>query len=160
MDIKNKVNTAAGKLGKFTRTAIKKTGEAAETAKLNIALASEKRKLEKMFSTLGKLFYEQVKGTDVRVQIKAQIFEINEQKNVIASLRADIAASRGKAQCIFCGKPLDLESTYCQHCGKQQFAKAGTSAAHNDEGNESVSQKPLSAEDFVDTFKNITAKYF
>lgn len=90
MDFKYVVNSAAGKARHFTKTAVKKTGEAAEYAKLQVAFISEKRKLERMFSTLGKLFYEQVKGTDVRVQIAAQIMEIDEQKAVIKDLKRAI----------------------------------------------------------------------
>lgn len=159
MDIRNAVNSAAGKVGTFTKVAIKKTGEAAETAKLNFALVTEKRKLEKMFSTLGKLFYEQVKGTDLRIQIKAQMLEINEQKAVIASIRSDIVASKGKAECAFCKKPLDVDATYCHNCGKQQFVKnCGCSNGQCDD--EPTSADPLGTDEFVDTFKNTTDKYF
>lgn len=159
MDIRNAVNSAAGKVGTFTKVAIKKTGEAAETAKLKLALITEKRKLEKMFSTLGKLFYEQVKGTDLRIQIKAQMLEIDEQKAVIASIRSEIVASKGKAECAFCKKPLDMDATYCQNCGKQQFVKKCGISNGQCEG-ETGSAAPLSADEFVDTFKDTTDKYF
>ena len=160
MDIKNAVNTAAGKLGTFTKTAVKKTGEAAETAKLNLALISEKRKLEKMFATLGKLFYEQAKGTDVRIQIRVQVFEIDEQKSVIASLRREIIASKGKAVCAFCGKPMEMEATYCNHCGKQQFVKNYGCEENGCGCNEETADEVTEAEDFVDAFKDVNDKYF
>lgn len=161
MDFKYAVSSAAGKVGHFTRVAVKKTGEAAELAKLRVAFISEKRKLEGMFSTLGKLFYEQVKGTDVRVQIAAQIMEIDEQKAVISKLKSDIVAAKGKAVCAGCGSPIDSEAAFCPACGERQFVKKNGSFSHmNKEASDLHAGKPLSCEDFVDTFKDISAKYF
>ncbi len=154
MDFKYIFNSAAGKVGGFTKAAVRKTGEAAEVAKLRVAFASEKRKLEGMFSTLGKLFYEQVKGTDIRVQIAAQVMEIDEQKAVLAELKSAIVSAKGKTYCQSCQSPISAELAYCPSCGAQQFAtKSGSDG-------ETASQKPLSTEDFVSVFKDTTAKYF
>ena len=161
MDFKYIVNTTAGKVGTFTKAAVKKTGEAAEIAKLQVTFISEKRKLERMFSTLGKLFYEQVKGTDVRVQIAAQVMEIDEQKAVIKDLKSAIVAAKGKASCAGCGKPIDAESAYCPSCGAKQFSKKNVTSDKDLSSESAEAQsKPLSTEDFVTTFKNTTAKYF
>ncbi len=160
MDFKYVVNTAAGKVGRFTKVAVRKTGEAAEIAKLQVAFISEKRKLEGMFSTLGKLFYEQVKGTDVRVQIAAQIMEIDEQKISVADLRSAIVAAKGRASCPGCGKPINTEAAYCPSCGEKQFIKKNVTseAKYGDSG--ASSRKHLSTDEFVAEFKNINSKYF
>ena len=155
MDFKYIFNTAAGKVGGFTKAAVKKTGEAAEVAKLRVAFISEKRKLEGMFATLGKLFYEQVKGTDIRVQIAAQVMEIDEQKAVLADLKSAIVNAKGETYCDGCGKPISSHLAYCPSCGAQQFSGKNTAA-----DGAATSQKPLSTEDFVNVFKDTTAKYF
>lgn len=159
MDIKAIVSNVASKAEGLARTAVKKGSEVAESAKLTITLKSEERKLENMFSTLGKLFYEQVKGTDVRAQIKAQVMEIDEQKLVIQELKASIDETNGKIKCDSCGKDMDIDAAYCPTCGKAQAMKKGDcKAAPASEEQSAV--KPLSADDFVEFFKSTTEKYF
>ena len=119
MDIKSIVNDVTEKAGSLAKSAVKKTGEAAESAKFKFILKSEQNKLDAMFTTLGKLFYEQVKGTDVRVQAAAQIMEIDEQKQIITDLKSAIIESQGKMICGSCGKAIDLEHTFCPECGKK-----------------------------------------
>ncbi len=123
MDFKNIVDNVANKAGTLAKSAAKKTGEVAEHTKLRIAAKVEKSKLEDMYTTLGKLFYEQVKGTDVRVQIAAQIMEIDEQKLTISNLVTEAAAAKGCMICANCGKEMDFDATFCPHCGKKPEAK-------------------------------------
>ena len=123
MEIKSIFDGAASTAGTFAKSAAKKAGEFAESAKLNITLKSEQRKLEGMFTTLGKLFYAQSKGTDVRAQIVAQIMEIDEQKQTIDDLRIILVESTGKVICSSCGKGIDIDSAYCPVCGKKQEPK-------------------------------------
>lgn len=161
MDIKAIVSSVASKAESLARTAVKKGGEVAEAAKLNITLKSEEKKLENMFATLGKLFYEQVKGTDVRAQVKAQVMEIDEQKLVIEELKATIAEAGGKVSCESCGKEIDIDAAYCPTCGKAQAPKKCDCGCETTAPtDEAPAAKPLSADDFVDFFKNTTAKYF
>ena len=119
MDIKSIVDDVAAKAGSLAKTAVKKTGEAAEAAKLTLALKSEQKKLDSLFTVLGKLFYEQTKGTDVRAQIVAQIMEIEEQKQIIDDLKATMIENSGKIICDSCGKEIDLEHPFCPECGKK-----------------------------------------
>lgn len=114
------VATTAGSLAK---SAAKKAGEVAESTKLNITIRSEQHKLEGMFTTLGKLFYEQAKGTDVRAQIVAQVMEIDEEKQTIDDLRTILVESTGKVICQSCGKGIDIDNAYCPICGKKQEPK-------------------------------------
>lgn len=123
MEIKTILDGVANTAGTFAKSAAKKAGEVAETTKLNITLKSEQRKLEGMFTTLGKLFYEQSKGTDVRAQIVAQIMEIDEQKQTIDDLRTILVESTGKVICNSCGKGIDIDDAYCPVCGKKQEPK-------------------------------------
>ncbi len=119
MDIKTIAGDVAAKAGSLAKTAVKKTGEAAEAAKLTLLIKSEQKKLDSMFTVLGKLFYEQTKGTDVRAQIVAQMMEINEHKNIISDLKATMIENSGKIICDSCGKEIDLEHPFCPECGKK-----------------------------------------
>lgn len=119
MDIKSVVDSVASKASEIAKTAAKKTGEVAESAKLTIALNSEKRKLDELFKELGRLFYEQAKGSDVRIQIAAQVMQIDEQKEVIEDLRDAISAAKGKIACDFCGKEFSVDAAHCPACGKK-----------------------------------------
>ena len=142
MDFKAIFENVATKVDGFARSAARKGEEVAETAKLNIALHSEQKKLEGMYTTLGKLFYEQSKGTDVRVQIKTQIMEIDEQKLTVEELKLSVAETKGKASCIHCGKDIAIDAVYCPACGNSQAtgktctAEVTNSAADTETGAE------------------------
>lgn len=136
MDIKSIVDNVTTKASEIAKTAVKKTGEAAESAKNAIALKSENNKLEELFTTLGKLFYEQTKGTDMRKQISVQIMQIDEQKLVIENLRAIMAESSGKMVCDSCGKDIDIDSAFCPICGKKIEPKFVFDEAENAKASE------------------------
>ena len=141
MDIKSIVDNVTTKATSIAKTAVKKTGEVAESAKNTITLKSENNKLEALFTTLGKLFYEQTKGTDVRAQIAAQIMQIDEQKMVIEELRTIMAESSGKMVCESCGKDIDIDSTFCPVCGKKIEPKFVFDEPEDDEKSE-FEEKP------------------
>ena len=159
MDIRSIVSSAASKIDSLARIAVKKGGEAAESAKLNLTLRSEQKKLDSMFTTLGKLFYEQVKGTDVRTQIKTQIMEIDEQKLVIDELKLTIAEANGKASCIICGSDIEIDAVYCPACGGSQATKK-----HGEPSKQAPTDTPaaksIGTNDFITFFKNTTDRYF
>ena len=154
MDIKSIVENAAAKADSLARAAVKKGGEAAEAVKLNISLRSEQKKLDSMYTTLGKLFYEQVKGTDVRVQVKTQIMEIDEQKLVVEELKLSVAETKGKAACIHCGNDIAIDAIFCPACGQSQASgkcsKASAETAKKDFGDEAPSEDSADTIDEAD----------
>jgi len=158
MEFKSIAKKVAGKAGNIAKSAAKKTGVAANSAKLTLALKNAEIKLNKKFTVLGKLFYEQTKGTDVRTQIVAQIVEINEQKVVIADLKALIDEINGKATCPSCGKVIDLDAVFCPACGyKQTVNEEPTKEEIIDQ---IINCKGLDTDGFVEFFKDTTVKYF
>lgn len=160
--------------------AVKKTGEVAESAKLIISLKSEEAKLERLFNNLGKLCYD--KADDA--SIAAQIIEIDDQKEVISKIKADIAANSGKAYCISCGKEITSDAIFCPYCGNKQEQKKNMSSDPEPKTTEEKAEpetkaaeshsvettsdakaevrpesKPLNAEEFVEYFKAVMQKY-
>lgn len=136
MDIKSIVNDVTEKAGSLAKSAVKKTGEAAESAKFKFLMKSEEKKLDAMFTELGKLFYKQVKGTDVRAKAAAQIMEIDEQKRIINDLKSLVIESQEKMICDSCGKAIDIENIFCPECGKKIEPKL----MHNDNPEEETDE--------------------
>lgn len=160
MEFKKIVHTVAGKAGAIAKSAAKKTGEAAGNAKLAITYKSEKIKLEKMFTTLGKLFYEQTAGTDVRAQIVAQIMEINEQKKSIEDIKALMEEVKGKASCPGCGKSISIDAAYCPVCGQKLGITAEDDRTKEEIIDDIINTKGLDTDGFVSFFNETTDKYF
>lgn len=155
MDIKAIINNAVSSIDNMAKTAVNKTSEVATSAKHSILLKTEEAKLEELFKTLGKLFYEQAKGVDLRAQITAEVIEIDEQKLVIRELQTKISEKNKKNFCSVCGKQMRADSIYCKVCGTKQDLK-------RKKAEEAIKtpHKPLSSEEFVEFFKNTTKKYF
>lgn len=103
----------------FAEKAVRKTGEVAESAKLAFTLKTEEMKLDGLFEELGRLCYDKAD----EALIAAQILEIDEQKSVIAQIKAEIAANSGKLICESCGKEIPSEAAFCSYCGKKQAQK-------------------------------------
>ncbi len=162
-DITDKASSAA-------KTAANKAGDVAESAKLSITLKSEQSKLNGMFSTLGQAYYESKNGADNAELLAAQIMEIDEQKRVIAELKALIAENNGKMFCPSCGKELNIEDAFCSACGAKQEPKNAPSNDEEEPAKEepknepkeepAKSAKPLTANEFIDAFKDIVNKYY
>lgn len=158
----------------FAEKAVKKTGEVAESAKLTISLKSEESKLENLFAALGKLCYEKAEDG----LIAAQILEIDEQKTVIAQIKAEIAANSGKVFCQSCGKEIDADTAFCPHCGAKQEQKKNVTTAAAEEPAPAAAEapkpaepkpadpapakpesKPMTTAEFVEFFKATMVKY-
>ena len=153
-DVSGKAQTAA-------QTAAKKTGEVAESAKLNISLKTEQQKLGRLYASLGQLYYEKAE----EAQLAAQVMEIDEQQQIIADLKVVIAEQKGKILCPACGKEIDGDSLFCNAGGPTQEQKknltteeAAPEAAPAEAP--AAPAKPLTAEEFIDFFKATMVKYF
>lgn len=155
MDIKSILGSVTDKASSLAKSAARKTSEAAEQAKLLLTIKSEKGKLEIMYATLGKLFYEQVKGNDIRAQVAAQVMEIDEQKKVIQDLTAEMSEVSGHIICDGCSKEIDIDDVYCPSCGKRQEARK---IDITDDLAEKISEEL--ADDFTTDFGDIADKYF
>lgn len=161
MDFKAMIGNVTDKASHLAKSAAKKTGEVAEQAKLSLSVRAEKNKLEEMYTTLGKLFYEQVKGTDVRAQVTAQVMEIDEQKLVIKNLSEEITEYNGQIICDGCGKKMSLEDSFCPNCGKKLEAKKPSVDTENKKDEASDKEPPSEGDDnFTTAFEDVTDKYF
>ncbi|MBQ8510796.1 MAG: zinc ribbon domain-containing protein [Clostridia bacterium] len=165
------LNKAAENVNAAAKTAAKKTGEVAESAKLTIALKTEQSKLEGLYNQLGKLYYEKAE----EAQLAAQVLEIDEQKVVIEQLKAEIAENSGKVICPGCGKEISVDVAFCPACGTKQEEKKKSVTTEPAPKTETPKEapkeapkteapkaesKPLTADEFVSFFKATVAKYY
>lgn len=175
-NLKNNLEAAMKKTGEVAEKAykkgsevaekaVKKGGEVANVAKLNLSLTDKKSKLTKLFTELGQLTYEKADAAE----IAAKIVDIDDIKAAIEALKVEIAAANGKVFCK-CGKEIEAEATFCKYCGAkvekpepkaEPEAKPEPKAADHEEADEKkiVDTKPLTTEEFVDTFESVMDKY-
>jgi len=149
----------SGKAQAAAQTAAKKTGEVAESAKLNITLKSEEQKLARLFLGLGKAYYDK----EAEDMMSAKVMEIDEQMKVIADLKVVIAEQKGKILCPACGKEIDGDSLFCNACGAKQEQKKNVKTEEAEapaEAPAAPAGKPMEADEFIDFFKATMKKYF
>ena len=99
-----------------------KARDAAELAKVNVAIAGEQREMDKNYRTIGEWFVSEYSGEipdAVRDLVeavnasKAKIAELEASKPVREEPAADIP--EGEKACPICGAVSD--SKFCPHCG-------------------------------------------
>ena len=99
-----------------------KARDAAELAKVNVAIAGEQREMDKNYRTIGEWFVSEYSGEipdAVRDLVeavnasKAKIAELEASKPVREEPAADIPG--GEKACPICGAVSD--SRFCPHCG-------------------------------------------
>ena len=98
----------------------KKTMDIADLTKASIKLATEEEKLDKVFSEVGKVYYEQYKD-DPDVKLKGYIAQIELMKEQIEELRAMVHTLKGEQPCSQCGKATKNHAKFCSHCGTQNI---------------------------------------
>lgn len=100
--------------------ACKKTDEVVTTEKQKFNIASLKSKREKDFADLGRLYFEIVKdSTDIDDNTRNLVDAIIEKNDEIARLNEDIQNIKNKRICPYCNANIDINSTYCNTCGKK-----------------------------------------
>ena len=83
--------TAAKKSGEIAQNAAKKSGEIVEVTKLNKNIANEENAIEKLYSELGKLYYNSIEsGTDFDAGVAGICKKIKEHKENIVALKEKI----------------------------------------------------------------------
>ncbi len=99
-----------------------KAKDAAELAKVNVAIAGEQRELDKNYRTIGEWFVSEYEG-EIPDAVRDLVETANASKAKIAELEAskptreDAAddVPEGEKACPICGAVSD--SKFCPHCG-------------------------------------------
>ena len=106
-------------LKKSGQEAAGKAKDLAEVTKLQLAQKEQERKLEQLYTQLGKCFYE-----SAQLEESSEFFEMAQS---ITLLREEIAASKeqqmlikGGVRCAACGTPMEADALFCPNCGAQK----------------------------------------
>ena len=99
-----------------------KAKDAAELAKVNVAIAGEQREMDKNYRTIGEWFVSEYEG-EIPDAVRDLVEAVNASKAKIAELEASkpvreepaAGAPAGEKACPICGAVSD--SKCCPHCG-------------------------------------------
>ncbi len=114
------LDNAISKTKEVLDVACKKTDEVVTIEKQKFNIASLKSKREKDFADLGRVYYELIKdSTELDDNTRNLVDAISEKNEEIARLNEDIQNIKNKRVCPFCNANIDINSTYCNVCGKK-----------------------------------------
>ena len=92
-----------------------KARDAAELAKVNVAIAGEQREMDKNYRTIGEWFVSEYSG-EIPDAVRDLVEAVNASKAKIAELEASKPVrEEPAADCPICGAVSD--SKFCPHCG-------------------------------------------
>lgn len=95
-----------------------KTGEAVAVGKQKYDIASMESKLNKSYSALGRICYENFKNDQGACdEIKALISQITSEIEDIEAAKEEIVKIKGGRVCYECGGAVSNNSAFCSHCG-------------------------------------------
>lgn len=106
-------------LKKSGQEAAGKAKDLAEATRLQLAQQEQERKLEHLYTQLGRSFYEKI-----QVEESSEFYELVQ---AITKLQEEIAASReqqmllkGGVRCTSCGMLMEADAMFCPGCGAQR----------------------------------------
>lgn len=96
----------------------KKSAEAIEISKKKIELVDCNNKLNKAYSVLGKLQYENILGNVAsESQVQYAVDEIEKFYNKVKTLEDEIRNFQTVRKCQNCGAEVSRDGAFCSHCG-------------------------------------------
>ena len=100
--------------------ACKKTDEVVTIEKQKFNIASLKTKCEKDYADLGRIYFEQIKDiVELDDNTRNIVDTIKEKLEEIARLNEDIQNTKNKRVCPYCNANVDINSAFCNICGKK-----------------------------------------
>ena len=133
MSIWETVNKTVTQAGQKT---IEKTKEITEISKLNSIIAEEEKRIERLFSEIGRQYMAFHKD-DSENEFRELISEIKTIEGSIASCKQKICEIKGVQRCNKCGAEIKKEMNFCTACGNKVEFNNKTSnigeIANNDE---------------------------
>ena len=114
------VESAKEVLASAAKTVVKKSSEIYSTTKLTYEISKLRDEMNKCYKDMGKIFYDNYKGKEIDEDDVAELCgRIDELRNDIDKVSAEIARIKGNSVCNNCGAEVTKESSYCAKCGKE-----------------------------------------
>ena len=106
------------KINDVGQTTIKKTKNLADTAKLNLTISEEERKITSTYEQIGKWYVRTHKdNADADVAPLLHVITTSEAK--IKECKENIHQMKGRIICPACGASVDADAAFCSACGQK-----------------------------------------
>lgn len=116
------LNNLSQKINDVGQTTIKKTKNLADTAKLNLNISEEERKITNAYEQIGKWYVDKHRD-DADVEIEGWLKSICEAEKKIHECRESIHQMKGMVLCPACGASVDADAAFCSACGQKMPEK-------------------------------------
>jgi len=104
------------KLSDAGQKTIKKTKELSDSARLNMLIAEEEKKLDVIYCQIGKL-YISLHGDTPENDFDTLITSLREIEDKVNVLKAQLHDLKGLSRCPGCGAEVPMSSAFCSVCG-------------------------------------------
>lgn len=116
------LNNLGQKISDVGQTTIQKTKDLADTAKLNLNISEEERKIETAYEQIGK-WYAEKHREDADAEVKNWMDAIAASEARIKECRENIHQLKGMVICPSCGASVDADAAFCSACGQKMPEK-------------------------------------
>lgn len=106
------------KINDVSQTTIKKTKNLADTAKLNLNISEEERKISTAYEQIGK-WYATKHREDADAEVHTWIKAIASSEARIKECRESIHQMKGMVICPACGASINEDAAFCSACGQK-----------------------------------------
>ena len=118
------------KISSASQSAVQKTKEMAEIAKLNSQISDEEKKLNSYYSQIGKL-YIQIHRNDFGAEFAELMTAVKQSEDKIVSCKKTIEDVKGIARCVKCGAEIPSTAAFCNACGEPVAKQAQPAPVEN-----------------------------
>lgn len=114
------------KISHAGQTAVQKTKDMTDIARLNENIAEEEKKINSNYHQIGKL-YLAIHSHDYEPDFESFVGLIRESETKIQKARQQIKEIKGIEQCEKCGADVAIDAAFCSACGAQILGKTAIS---------------------------------
>lgn len=126
-------------------------GQFVDMSKLRINLSELNGEINRRYQELGQFIYEAKKaGTADETELDEKIAGLDDLYAQLTAVSAQLAALQNKVTCPCCGKQMEIDATFCSHCGMKltkDEAPAEEPAAQPEQPAEAPEQAPAEGEE-------------
>lgn len=115
------LNNLGQKISDVSQTTIKKTKDLADTAKLNLNISEEERKIDTAYEQIGNGMWKTSRRCRRRCKTWLDAIAVSEAR--IKECRESIHQMKGVAICPSCGASVDADAAFCSACGQKMPEK-------------------------------------
>ncbi len=106
------------RISKTGQTAVQKTKDVTEIARLSSAISDEEKKINVFYNSLGKKYY-QLHSEDSEEALSGFIKGLKECEEKIDTYKKQIQDIKGVIRCTGCGAEIPVNALFCSSCGKK-----------------------------------------